>query len=156
MPFIYGCFDKETDDIIYIGSSLLKYLSLRVCNHRFKYHNKPTPFHKYLKEQKGWDNYIFKVVEEFPNITKNDLLFKEREYIELLNPVGNRQIPLRTREEELQKSKERYYKNKEDWNMLRKQRVECVYCNKEYSRSSLSSHIKNLHTDVDVACTQIF
>jgi len=150
MPYLYRCLDKDTNETIYIGSSIQAWLCNRVCNHRYKYLNKPSIFHQYMKDNKGWDGYRFEIIKEFDQITREALLYEEKKLIEEIKPICNRQSPIVSREEELQKNKERYYKNREDWNMIRNQRVFCPHCDKEVSRSYLNSHVKLFHS----ACSQ--
>ena len=149
MPYLYRCFDKDTKETVYIGSSTQAWLSGRVCSHRFKYNNKPSTFHRYMLENKGWDGYDFEIIKEFDSITKMDLLYQERKYIEEMKPVCNIQTPIVTREEEMKKNRERYYKNKEEWNKKRNERTNCPHCQKDLSRSSLRHHVKVVHHEVE-------
>ena len=95
---------------IYIGSTSLKYLSSRMTYHKTSYnrwksnsHGKVMSFD--LFDKYGFDNCVITLIENVNANTKEELLKKERHYIQSMKCV-NKFIPLRT-------LKEYYIDNKE-------------------------------------------
>jgi len=113
------CKDPNITDI-YVGSTLNHYR--RKNQHKSRCNNpnsKSYNFHvyKFIRNNGGFDNWNIIVLEEYEAKNKNDLLWKEREWIDKLLPTLNCFKPIITRVEKLEydkeKSKERYQNNKE-------------------------------------------
>jgi hypothetical protein len=101
---------EHEENEIYIGSTTLKYLSSRMCYHKTSYnrwksntHGKVMSFE--LFDKYGFDNCVITLIENVDTNTKDELLQKERHYIQSMKCI-NKFIPLRTQ-------KEYYLDNKE-------------------------------------------
>ena len=88
---------------IYIGSTSLKYLSSRMCYHNVSYkkwklnsHGKVMSFE--LFDKYGFENCVITLIENVNANTKEELLQKERYYIQSMKCI-NKNIPLRTLKE---------------------------------------------------------
>jgi hypothetical protein len=101
-------------NLVYIGSTIEKYLSNRLKNHRsnLKTNKINTTSSKVLE---GGDYYI-ELVELYPCNSKDELLVRERYYFDIIDCV-NKHRPKRTEEEKKKQSKkccqEYYEKNKD-------------------------------------------
>jgi group I intron endonuclease len=84
---IYKCYKNDDKDIFYIGST--KNLDKRIISHRNDVRNKNTFFYKYVRDNGGFDNFIFEIYEELTDCTTDELLRREKEIINLLNPYLN-------------------------------------------------------------------
>ena len=109
---IYKIINDEMPNMVYYGSTTIKYLSNRLGKHRYLYKNN--------KKRKTTATKLFEVgepkiilIENYPCKTKDELLARERFYIEN-NECINKCIPLMTR-------KEYYIKNKEYFSLKAKQ-----------------------------------
>ena len=80
------------------------------CN---KETNTGTYVYQFIRENGGWDNWQMLQICEYPCANKHELLFKEREYIELYGCDLNKVIPIRTQEEIIEQHKEYYNENKD-------------------------------------------
>ena len=96
----------DVDNIdFYIGST--KNLYQRKKHHKFKCKESNIPLYKYIRDNGGWSNFEFTILE---NVDDNDeLLLKERFYIDQLNPTLNCVMPYRT-DEEIKEQKKIYMK----------------------------------------------
>jgi hypothetical protein len=55
--------------------------------------------YKFIRENGGWYNWIFEVIEEFPCENRTELRIRERDHYDLLNPALNTNRPYTTEEE---------------------------------------------------------
>ena len=179
------CKDTSVTEI-YIGSTLNQYR--RKCEHKRKCENKRKcndpnnkiynfPVYQFIRDNGGFDNWDLIILEEYPAKNKNDLLWKEREWIEKLKPTLNSQRPIITTEElrglkrenqknyyennkeKVRESDKKYRKNNPE--KIRqiakkyyqenkekiKERVKCDICDKDLSRASLTRHKKTFHNN---------
>jgi len=101
---IYMLIDTSTTPhkIIYVGSTTIS-LSCRFTKHVCK----STTCHtrKLYTITGDWTNIKIELIENYPSFCKQMLEEKEREYIELLNPIGNTYIPTQTLTEYYKKNK---------------------------------------------------
>ena len=99
---------------IYIGSTLNQYKRKNVhksdCNNpNRKLYN--MRLYQFIRDNGGFDNWNLIILEEYPAENKNELVWKEREWIEQLKPVLNSMNrPIITTEEYREYHKE-YRKN---------------------------------------------
>ena len=98
---IYKIISPHTDKC-YVGSTTLKYLSRRMCNHMQSFKKSV-----YLSSSEiiKLGDYEIVLLELFPCNSKDELHMRERHYIETLDCV-NKCIPFRSKEEKIE------YKNK--------------------------------------------
>jgi hypothetical protein len=92
---IYKIFSESSPENIYIGHTCLK-LSHRFAIHRYTYRHKNNKLYKFMKENGGFENFKYEILEEFSCNDINEARQKERDYILLLNPTLNNNLPLRT------------------------------------------------------------
>lgn len=168
---IYAIKSKETEEV-YIGSTcatLKKRMSSHISNYKRSLLGVKFRDSNSGKILKYADAYI-ELIEEYSCETKRELLDKEGEIIKNTPNCVNTQIQGRTMEEWRidnaekikQYSKDYYDKNKDkakekysNWyksdkakeyyekqKVKRNVKVVCPTCNKEYSKSNLSRHIK--------------
>ena len=104
------CLDPTITDL-YVGSTTN--LIRRKCAHKnsclnVNYKKYNYYVYRFIRDNGGFDNWVFVVVRRYNNITtKEELLRKERKYVDKLKPTLNKQIPLQT-------PKDRYVKQRED------------------------------------------
>jgi len=133
------CKDANITDI-YVGSTLNHYR--RKSQHKSACNN-PTnkdysyPLYQYIRANGGFDNWDLIILEEYAAENKNDLLWKEREWVELLKPSLNGWKPIITQEEKKERDKEYYQTNKNRYLQYRKTNKEkLLKQNKEYYESN--------------------
>jgi DNA repair exonuclease SbcCD ATPase subunit len=112
------CKDPEVTDV-YVGSTICfrkrKYTHKSDCKKRQFY------VYQFIRENGGWNNWEMIEVERYQAIDKQDLLKRERHWLEELKASLNREVPSRTvkeymtkyREENKEKIIEYYKENKE-------------------------------------------
>jgi group I intron endonuclease len=84
---IYNCYKNDDKDIFYIGST--KNLNQRILSHRVNAKKKNIFFYEYVRDNGGFDNFTFEIYEELTDCSTNELLRREKEIINLLNPYLN-------------------------------------------------------------------
>jgi len=160
------CNDPNITDT-YIGSTTDYKTRIRrhknSCNNE-KDNNYNCKVYQFIRENGGFDNFTFNILEECNCENKNDLQKKERYYIQLLKSNLNNNIPTRTQQEyelenrdkileyqkqynldNIEKYKQYYINNKNKILEYQKQKIICNICNSEVCRSSLSRHKKSLY-----------
>jgi len=90
--YIYKIFNKDKPDIFYIGSTTR--FSGRKSHHKKNVNNKVgkrywTRLYVYIRENGGWDNFTIEIIESGDCETKQDIIIKEQEYIDNLEPDLN-------------------------------------------------------------------
>jgi hypothetical protein len=120
---IYKIVDN-TNGNIYIGSTCVPTLSIRLAQHRCDYKNfiggskNTTTSIKILEN----NNYSIVLLEEFPCETKDQLLSRERYYIEN-NDCINKNIPTRSRKEYYEQIKEQLKEHQKDYYEQNKDKI---------------------------------
>jgi len=174
MSVIYkiSCKDENITDC-YIGSTINK--SVRKATHKYSCNNENDKcynfkVYKFIRDNGGFDNWKFIILQELETTDKNVMLKKERYYYDLNNATLNTQKPNRTyieyhkeyqKENEykiIQRSKNHYEQNKKEILERQKKRYEnmkkkfnCNICNgltnnytlKRHQRSSKCKKIYN-------------
>ena len=169
---IYKIFCKDENiKECYVGSTidlnLIKSIHKNMCNNE-KSVGYNYPVYRFIRDNGGFDNWNFLILENYPCRNKEQLLFKERYWFEKLGPMLNERYPVRSedenkeynkqyREKNIEKEKERrkqyyevnkekekqyYEKNREKILEKGKEKVECP-CGSIVNRSSLSQHKKS-------------
>jgi len=109
MPgWVYAIVQKETDETVYIGSTIGKYFCLRKGEHTrpsTTKSGKQQNLYGYISENGGWESFKFDILREFDNIQRTQLLEIEKSYIININPRCNKHTPVVTYEEFLQKAR---------------------------------------------------
>lgn len=117
------CKDANITEI-YIGSTVNKYR--RKGNHKTVCNNPNSNKYNYyvyqfIRENGGFDNWDLVILEEYPTENKNELVWKEREYIELLKPALNSaKRPIVTTEEKIERDRKWYEENTEKISEIKK------------------------------------
>jgi len=165
-----SCKDENITDC-YIGSTInfkqRKKKHKGVCNNKNdkRYNSK---LYQFIRENGGWDNWIIEIIEEIETDDTNQLLKKERDYINLNNSsLNTRKIHI-TEEEKLKAQKEKNNKwkrnNKEVVSEIMKEyrlnnlerlkqkdkdryirdsvKINCPICNVEITQHNLERHQK--------------
>ena len=115
---LYKIVRLSDDVVVYVGSTTKQYLSSRLVEHKNMSKHKPNrKVYKSISDNDGWENHQIVLIELCNCNSKDELHRKEREFIVLLKPIGNLQIPLRTnkqyRIDNKEKSKQYYIDTKE-------------------------------------------
>jgi hypothetical protein len=92
---IYKIFSELSPENIYIGHTCLK-LSTRFSIHKYTYNNKNNKLYKFIRENGGFGNFKYQILEECCCNNINEARQKERDYILSLKPTLNNNLPLRT------------------------------------------------------------
>ena len=112
------CCKDPTITEIYIGSTLNQYR--RKHAHKNNSNNPNSRMYNYyvyqfIRENGGFENWDLVILEEYPTENKNELVWKEREYIELLKPALNCvKRPIITVEEKSEQNRELERKRREN------------------------------------------
>jgi len=112
---------------VYVGSTTVA-LTRRFALHRHRASSsRPSPFHKYVNENGGWDAYTMSIVEDCSKGNDIDTLLlrqRERYWWDTLKPICNSMRPYKTPEEYdtyyetnkeriIENSMKTYWRNKE-------------------------------------------
>ena len=168
---IYGIYCKDITVLeIYIGSTHDKIERERDhkkdCNNENRETHYNLKVYIFIRDNGGWDNWKFEVIEEFPCENDIELRIQEQYYYDLLNPLLNSQRPYVSEEErkeynknydaKYKKDNKEYYKeiyakyyidNREE--ILKKQnhKFTCE-CGKEYTFGHKKRHCdSNIHKE---------
>lgn len=135
---IGGSVYKITDNnniVCYVGSTI------RNVNKRFKEHKRNSirsmkPLYIYIRAI-GINNFTFDILytSQFNNIV--ELRQQEKSFIINQSPLFNKNIPTRTMYEYRREKRAEIRRHGDE-------RVECIYCNKQYPRNHKSHHEKTL------------
>ena len=95
------CLDKNIKDL-YIGSCID--FSRRKREHKYNCNNAMSKKYNYcvykkIRENGGWNNFEMIKILSFSCNSRQEKEKKERDYINLLNPTLNKNIPMRTLKE---------------------------------------------------------
>ena len=139
---VYHIIEKQTNASCYVGSS--KSFTDRKAQHRYDVANGSScPIHKYIRDRGGFDSFEIKILEEFDDITQENLYLKEKEYIQQLNPLCNKTLNvIKTHEDGLAWYKKRYQRNKENILARQSRNIKCE-CGKEMRKGNLPRHKKS-------------
>jgi hypothetical protein len=165
---IYEIFDKDDLEAPGYFGSTCRTLKVRKACHKNKYtsflngkHNYVTSFE--IIREGNWD---IKLIENFPCETNTELERREGFYIRN-NPCVNKVVPGRTnkeycednkekraeylkqfreqyKEKRAKLDKEKYERDKERILARNREKINCPFCSKIMSRSSLCNHKKNV------------
>ena len=143
------CKDSNIEDV-YIGST--NDVRKRMSQHKSNCHNPNSenynnPLYKFIRTNKGWDNWRMEILERFTCNTKFDKVLREREWIHYIKSSLNTYIPANyqtgdvwdnneyhrewykiNKDKIIEQSKERYKTNKEK---ISEQNKELYKTNKE-------------------------
>jgi hypothetical protein len=86
---VYKVIQLDTKGCVYVGSTHQSLCERKAQHHQKVLKNSPTNFHRHIISNGGWENYEFQEVAEYGEISREELLLREREAIELLNPLCN-------------------------------------------------------------------
>jgi group I intron endonuclease len=111
---------NNIDNEFYVGSTC-NTLSKRLYRHKTSSNLKPNRLVYRHFNKIGWENVSIVLIEECPCKNKMELLRKERQCIETLQPNLNKQVPTRTKQEyykqnidTINKKHKEYYENNKD------------------------------------------
>ncbi len=124
----------------YVGSTTN--LTNRINQHKFscntEYNEKYNfKIYKFMRENGGFDNYTFNILEEYNCENKNELFNRERYYIDLLGSSLNIQIPNRTDKQYREDNKDKLSEIKKNWYLENKE---------EYLEKRKQYHLENKET----------
>ena len=159
---IYGIYCKDKNVLeIYIGSA--HDAEEREKGHKDVWNNENSEKYNlkvylFIRENGGWDNWIFKVIEEFPCDNDIELRIREQYHYDLLNPELNMIRPYTSeedrkeyqriydakryqdnRDEILKQIKKNYEKNRDEILKRNNQKFTCK-CGKEYTFGNRLRH----------------
>ena len=122
---IYKIFCKdESITECYVGSTTD--LNRRKSQHKSSCTNKNSidynrPVYRYIRDNGGFDNWIFEVLENYPCRNKEQLVFRERYWFEKLSATLNSCYPQRNREEWEEQNKEHLKEYRKEWYLENKE-----------------------------------
>ena len=138
------CRDPNVTDC-YIGSccnfARRKSTHKYSCNHNYGY-----PIYNFIRENGGWDNFQMIQLLSFSCNSKRELELKEREYIELLKPTLNKQIPTRTKQEYYEQNKDLINEKHKEYYELNKEKIKEIH--KEYyeqNKDKINEHNRDYY-----------
>ena len=157
---MYKLVQKDNEKNCYVGSSC-NYIN-RKYNHKIACNNeKGTNYnfnvYKFIRENGGWNNFEFVIIEKFPCKDKVEKLIRERYWVELIGNL-NSVIPFRTKEEtkilstekknkwrvnNSEYSNEYYQKNKDKIKAQNKEKYTCP-CGQTLTKVKKSRHEKTI------------
>ena len=120
------CLDPEIKDL-YVGSTTN--LTKRKNSHKTACNNPRDVKHnlyvyRYMRENGGFENWQFVVVRRYKHIeTKEQLLKKERKYMERLKATLNKQVPTQTRKEYVLKNREKLIDSMKQYDEIHKEEL---------------------------------
>ena len=121
---IYKIVRLSDDVVIYVGSTTKQYLSSRLVEHKNMSRHKPNRrVYKSIADNEGWENHQLILIECYFCNSRDELHRKEREFIVLLKPISNIQIPLRTPVEWRIENKEIIKQNKKEYHIDNKEKL---------------------------------
>ncbi len=143
---IYCKNDYITD--FYIGSTTNLYS--RKTSHKSDCNNKKRKHYnrkvyKFIRENGGFENWDFIILENYKCKNKKELNKKEAEYIKKLKPTLNKELPGRTNNEWKKDNIYRWKEYNEKSNNRRLKPIECDICGKMTSLSHLARHKKTIY-----------
>lgn len=116
---IYRLVDKNTNKIIYIGSTCSR-LCERMARHResYKKNNDRLVYKEIRKNYEGIENIIIELICAFPCNTKDELFAEERRHAELIGfgNLLNQQVPGRKIKEYMKDNKEKIKRYQKTYN----------------------------------------
>ena len=139
---------NDVDDLIYVGSTIVA-LSRRKASHKSDAAKHPEQrVYKHLNAI-GWNNVHIILIEHYPCNSSEELLARERYYIDTLGAQLNKQLPGRTRGEYREQHRDklieynREYREENREALAEQQReiVECE-CGLTPVRAALARHRK--------------
>jgi hypothetical protein len=141
---IYLIRNKNNENLIYVGSTIEKYLSTRFNKHKSHYN---CSLYKYINDPNNntnWNDWYIELYEEYPCENKLQLCKKENEIIRqkaTINKIG-------FRTEEIKKQKEKEYRDnhkeeiKERDKIYYENNIETILKKKEEYRDTHKEEIK--------------
>ena len=138
------CNDLSVKDC-YVGHTTdmtkRKWAHKSVCNNeKSKDHN--LKIYKIIRENGGWENWNMVLVEKFPCKDSSEACKREREVYEELDAKMNMVRPYKTQEEYKEDRKKHDKKYREEHKAEINKKIECEFCSKLLSKSSMYRHIK--------------
>ena len=145
------CIKDASIDDCYIGSTY-NTIYKRKGQHKAKYNNNvDRPLYNTIRNNGGWDNWDFIIIDKLQFEDEFELRKKEREHIELIKPTLNKLIPTRTHDERKETDEFKKYqidktkKWRENNQDKYKQKIICDICKTELLKWSMNRHIKRKH-----------
>jgi hypothetical protein len=119
------CKDASITDE-YIGSTTNK--NRRKQQHKTSCNNPNSKIHnlhvyQFIRNNGGFDNFDLIVIEEYHCESKRQLEMKEREWIELLKPTLNKNIPTRSKQEYYEENKEQIIEYNKQYKEQNKEQI---------------------------------
>ncbi len=129
---IYKIERKSDNALIYVGSTCEPSLCRRLDKHKgMSIVNRKV--YKSVLDNDGWNNHEILLIKLYPCNSRDELHSEESRFIRCLNPIGNKNIPMRTDKE---------YKID---NKARNLKICICCCGKNYTHTNKSRHIKTKH-----------
>jgi len=119
------CKDKDITDC-YVGSSC-SHIS-RKSSHKSNCNNKNSreynyPVYRYIRDNGGWGNWEFVLLEEYPCENKNQLVIRERYWFEKLGATLNKRYPERSKTEYYQENKEEILEKRKEYHKQNREKI---------------------------------
>jgi hypothetical protein len=134
---IYKIISPHTDKI-YIGSTTKQYLSQRLSKHKYAFKKQNLTSYKILE----FGDVEIILLESYPCNSKDELIARERYWMDQSINLINKNRPVITEEERKNRKKQNVEKNKEHYDSYRKINHKCE-CGCMYYYPNKSRHIKS-------------
>tara|TARA_R110000772_G_scaffold102594_2_gene203384 strand:+ start:226 stop:789 length:564 start_codon:yes stop_codon:yes gene_type:complete len=163
LVFIYKWSCIDSPDLFYVGSTW----DMKDRKYLHKSDSKTSEYKTYVicRENGGYDNFVFEILEEYDCNDKIERLKREQYWIDTLNPSMNTFRAYITDEQKKEYSKEWYNKNrellKEYWKehyQQNKERYKEYYClknkeqNKEQSKENSKQYKQKNSETIECEC----
>ena len=140
---IYIWFCNDSPDLFYVGGTID--IRERMIKHKSDYNkNKEIKLYTIARENGGYDNFTYEVVDTHACETKKDLRIHEQLWIDKLQPSMNSKKAHKTQEQTKKELKEYHKKYHEKKSEERKKKINCE-CGVQYSRACQSRHFRSPH-----------
>ena len=146
------------DNNIYVGSTSnfknRKYQHNKACNNE-KSIGYNLPVYQYIRNNGGWDEWVMIPIEQYICNNKDELVIRERYYIDLLRPTLNIVKPGRTMKEYYEDNKEKIAEINKKYRETNKEKIAeyskeyqkikviCNHCGCEVCKKGLNAHQKS-------------
>jgi hypothetical protein len=93
-------------------------LNSRITQHKYFCNNEKSvgynyPVYRFIRDNRGWENWDFEILENYPCRNKEQLVVRERYWFEKLGAMLNERYPQRNEDENKEYDKQYREKNKE-------------------------------------------
>ena len=130
---------------MYVDFSWLNNIKLRIAGHKNAYKKENSKLYKFIKKNKGWENFDYEIIQNYPTNNLIKLRDIENEYQLILKPTLNSMKSLIFGDKNEYKKQYRI-ENKEKrkkWILENSYKIDCP-CGSKVKKYCLSGHYNTL------------